>query len=198
MLADMQEKGKVVNTFRLFFDLQGYSLKEIPENFLFDHCVKFYLTEKNNEDMEGFNDVWANILNDDILNAKDLLDVPILEQPSDLKRMNLNLESNIIDASMESLIPRFENSDSSIRYDGKILHNLEEEKGIKDDTIVLPLRLVESDFTGGNHKELRNLRGKAGKEAPNVSSIIKESDIDSVESKIENLWHHLPKDKRRK
>jgi len=25
--------------------------------------------------MEGFNDVWANILNDDLLNAKDLLNV---------------------------------------------------------------------------------------------------------------------------
>lgn len=75
MLAWMQKEGKVVNTFWLFFDLQGYSLKEIPETFLFDHCVKFYLTEKNNEDMEGFNDVWANILNDDLLNAKDLLNV---------------------------------------------------------------------------------------------------------------------------
>jgi hypothetical protein len=75
----MHRDGKVVNTFRLFFDLQGYSLKEIPENFLFDHCVKFYLTEKNNEDMEGFNDVWANILNDDLLNAKDLMNVQILE-----------------------------------------------------------------------------------------------------------------------
>jgi len=75
MLAWMQKEGKVVNTFRLFFDLQGYSLKEIPETFLFDNCVKFYLTEKNNEDMEGFNDVWANILNDDLLNAKDLMNV---------------------------------------------------------------------------------------------------------------------------
>ena len=54
-------------------------MKEIPEAFLFDHCVKFYLTEKNNEDMEGFNDVWANILNDDLLNAKDLMNVQVLE-----------------------------------------------------------------------------------------------------------------------
>lgn len=45
---------------------------EIPESFAFDRAVKFYLTDKNGEDMEGFNDVWANILNDDLLNAKEL------------------------------------------------------------------------------------------------------------------------------
>lgn len=69
----MADKGKILNTFRIFFDLQGYSMQEIPESFLFNECVKFYLTEKNNEDMEGFNDVWANILNDDLLNAKEFL-----------------------------------------------------------------------------------------------------------------------------
>lgn len=79
MLQRMQKEGKVLNTFRIFFDLQGYSQKEIPESFLYDHCVKFYLTDKNNEDMEGFNDVWANILNDDLLNAKELMNVQILE-----------------------------------------------------------------------------------------------------------------------
>jgi hypothetical protein len=81
-LEKLHKKGKVLNTFRLFFDLQGYSIQEIPESFLFNHCVKFYLTEKNNEDMEGFNDVWANILNDDLLNAKDLHNVPVLEPHS--------------------------------------------------------------------------------------------------------------------
>jgi hypothetical protein len=29
--------------------------------------------------MEGFNDVWANILNDDLLNAKDLYNVPLIQ-----------------------------------------------------------------------------------------------------------------------
>ena len=113
--------------------------------------------------------------------------------------MNLNLESNIIDASMESLVPRLESSESGIRPGERILQHLEEDKeAIKDDTIMLPFRLEESDFKGGSHKELRNLRGKTGKHMPDVSSIIKESDIDSVESKIENLWHHLPKDKKKR
>lgn len=78
----MAKKGKVMNTFRLFFDLQGYSCQEIPESFLFDNSVRFYLTERNNEDMEGFNDVWANILNDDLLNAKDINNVPPLQEDS--------------------------------------------------------------------------------------------------------------------
>ncbi len=68
-----------MNTFRLFFDMQGYSMSEIPRSFLFDSAVKFYLTDKNNEDMEGFNDVWANILNDDLLNAKELNNVAVLD-----------------------------------------------------------------------------------------------------------------------
>lgn len=81
-------------------------MQEIPESFLFNHSVKFYLTEKNNEDMEGFNDVWANILNDDLLNAKDLHNVPVLEPPSDMVKINLNLESNMYESSMDSLVPQ--------------------------------------------------------------------------------------------
>ena len=147
--------------------------------------------------MEGFNDVWANILNDDILNAKDLLEVPILEQPSELKRMNLNLESNIVDASMESLVPRLDNSERNLKSTDRILKNLEEEKeAIGNDTIMLPARLDTSDLQGGS--DIKNMRGRVGHEMSNVSSIVKESDIDSIESKIENLWHHLPKNKGKK
>lgn len=69
----MALKGEILNTFRIFFDLQGYSSQEIPSSFFFNECIKFYLSDRNNEDMEGFNDVWANILNDDLLNAKELL-----------------------------------------------------------------------------------------------------------------------------
>ena len=101
----MSQKGKILNTFRLFFDLQGYSYQEIPESFLFNHSVKFYLTEKNNEDMEGFNDVWANILNDDLLNAKDLHNALALESASDFQRINLNLESNLYESSVDNLVP---------------------------------------------------------------------------------------------
>lgn len=144
--------------------------------------------------MEGFNDVWANILNDDILNAKDLLNVPILEQPSELKRLNLNLESNIIEASIESLVNRYDTTE--IKPGERILAHLEEE--LKDETIVLPARLQESDFKDTERCELKNLREKGtSNKLVNVSSIIKESVADSVESKIENLWCHLPKKGKR-
>lgn len=89
----MAEKGKVMNTFRIFFDLQGYSMAEIPESFLFNEAVKFYLTEKNNEDMEGFNDVWANILNDDLLNAKELNQVYVLEPKSTETNTRFKIDS---------------------------------------------------------------------------------------------------------
>ena len=111
LLEKMHSERRVVNTFRLFFDLQGYSMKEIPENFMFDHCVKFYLTEKNNEDMEGFNDAWANILNDDLLNEKDILNIPVLEQPTDLTRIHLPMASNIIEQSMNQMRPDMDYSE---------------------------------------------------------------------------------------
>lgn len=97
-----------MNTFRLFFDLQGYSIQEIPESFLFSHSVKFYLTERNNEDMEGFNDVWANILNDNLLNPKDFENIEILEAPSGISKINVNLESAILESSIDSLVPQSE------------------------------------------------------------------------------------------
>lgn len=49
-----------------------------PSSFMSDYGVRFVLTEANNEDMEGFNDIWANILNGDILNNSEY----ISEHPS--------------------------------------------------------------------------------------------------------------------
>lgn len=58
--------------------------------------------------MEGFNDIWANILNDDLLNAKDLHNVPVLEPPSEIhNKMNLNLDSRLYESSMDNLVPSF-------------------------------------------------------------------------------------------
>ena len=55
--------------------------------------------------MEGFNDVWANILNDDLLNAKDLNNVMVLDPPSELYKVSLNLQSNLYESSIDNLIP---------------------------------------------------------------------------------------------
>lgn len=58
--------------------------------------------------MEGFNDVWANILNDNILNPKDFENIQILEAPSGLSKIGVNLESGIYESSIDSLVPNSE------------------------------------------------------------------------------------------
>lgn len=107
----MVAKGKVLNTFRIFFDLQGYSMLEIPSAFLFDNSISFYLTDKNNEDMEGFNDVWANILNDDLLNAKEINNYGLDHRTSEgaalsslPKHENSALETSVVDILMPKMI----------------------------------------------------------------------------------------------
>ena len=103
-LEKLAAKGKVTNTFRLFFDLQGYAMGEIPRCFLFDTAVKFYLSDRNNEDMEGFNDVWANILNDDLLKARDLNNVAVLEPHSNQEAGRLiTVDSHQLDQSLSFL-----------------------------------------------------------------------------------------------
>ena len=69
---------QIVNSFRVFIDLQSIEMHTVPPNFLCDYSIRFILTEANNEDMEGFNDVWANILNGDIINNSE----NISEHPS--------------------------------------------------------------------------------------------------------------------
>jgi hypothetical protein len=145
----MYKEGRIVNTFRLFFDLQGYSLQEIPESFLFDNCVKFYLTDKNNEDMEGFNDVWANILNDDILNAKELNNVVILEQPSDIHKMSMY--SNSVDDK-----ENYNSNHSSVR---------------PFDTLILPDSFTEKSESGIPVK----INGPEDMKTEDISAIIKEN-----------------------
>ena len=53
-------------------------MNEIPWSFLFEQSAVFFLTDKNNEDMEGFNDVWANILLDNIIDQKEAFNGSVL------------------------------------------------------------------------------------------------------------------------
>ena len=50
ILGKLRAKGSIKNTFRLFFDLQGYPQNEIPDSFLFSHAISFHLSPKNNAD----------------------------------------------------------------------------------------------------------------------------------------------------
>lgn len=61
--------------------------------------------------MEGFNDVWANILNDDLLNAKELNNVYLLEpRSSEIQTFSpprQKLESpHVLESMVECLAPR--------------------------------------------------------------------------------------------
>jgi hypothetical protein len=94
-LQELERDKLIVNTFRLFIDLQGYTANEIPRSFLFDNSAVFFLTERNNEDMEGFNDVWANILQDNVIDTKEAFNGTILPQSSLTDTVKLNLESNM-------------------------------------------------------------------------------------------------------
>ena len=71
MLQMFREDNKVINSFRLILDFQELTEKDIDPQFLYEECVIYYLNEHNMEDMEGYNDVWANILNQNIIDFND-------------------------------------------------------------------------------------------------------------------------------
>ena len=71
VLQTLREENKIVNSFRLIFDFQELTEKDIDPQFLYEECVIYYLNEHNMEDMEGYNDVWANILNQNIIDFND-------------------------------------------------------------------------------------------------------------------------------
>ena len=66
-LNEMRERGQISNTFRMFIDLQGLKHYEIPDNFLHEEAVRFYMSQINAEDLEGFDDVWSNVLVENVL-----------------------------------------------------------------------------------------------------------------------------------
>jgi len=50
ILDKLRADGTIQNTFRLFFDLQGYPQNEIPDSFVFAHSISYHLSPKNNSD----------------------------------------------------------------------------------------------------------------------------------------------------
>jgi len=67
LLEELHKESKTAHSFRLFIDWQFMNLHDMPENLLFDRGFVFYLGDSNADDMEGYNDVWAHILNSNIL-----------------------------------------------------------------------------------------------------------------------------------
>lgn len=80
MLREMEADGRIVNSFRLIFDFQDVEYEQIPVEFLTNHSVVMYICDDNMEDMEGFNDVWANILNQDLVDLNKMIDMTMDNQ----------------------------------------------------------------------------------------------------------------------
>jgi hypothetical protein len=66
-LVELEAKGAIDDSFRLIFDLQGYSQSDISDSFIFDHAVTFHLSEQNAEELDGFDDIWSTILDERVL-----------------------------------------------------------------------------------------------------------------------------------
>ena len=60
-------RASISNTFRLFFDLQGLNHYQVPDSFLQEESVSFYVSHLNSEEIEGYNDVWSNMLYQEVL-----------------------------------------------------------------------------------------------------------------------------------
>lgn len=112
ILSKLREENKISNTFRLFIDLQGYIQNEIPDSFLFDHAISFYLTEKNNSaQLDQVQDIWSSLLNPRVLSEmtdykalfaediKQILTVAVAEEMSNAMR---SLQSGLRQSSIFS------------------------------------------------------------------------------------------------
>ena len=44
-LQQLDKEGQIDDSFRIIFDLQGYSQSDISDSFVFDHAIPFHMTE---------------------------------------------------------------------------------------------------------------------------------------------------------
>ena len=68
LLKTIAKEKKIINSFRFFVDCQEMNYDEFPAELIKNEALIFNLGEENNEEMEGFNDIWVNILRENILN----------------------------------------------------------------------------------------------------------------------------------
>jgi hypothetical protein len=68
LLRNLHAQNKIKSSFRIFVDLQGFSQNEIPDSFLFDNSISFFMTEKNNSEvLDQHQDIWSSLLNPKVL-----------------------------------------------------------------------------------------------------------------------------------
>ena len=61
-LKELKEAGGCSEDFRIFFDMQGLTQNEIPDNFLFDQCITMHIDENNVDVLPTYDDIWSKIL----------------------------------------------------------------------------------------------------------------------------------------
>ena len=61
-LKELKEAGECHKDFRLFFDMQGLTQNEIPDNFLFDQCITMHIDLNNVDVLPTYDDIWAKVL----------------------------------------------------------------------------------------------------------------------------------------
>ena len=61
-LQEIIKSGECHKDFRMFFDLQGLTQNEIPDNFLFEQCITLHLDGNNADALPSFDDIWTKIL----------------------------------------------------------------------------------------------------------------------------------------
>lgn len=66
-LQEMRKAGECHKDFRVFFDLQGLTQNEIPDNFLFEQCITLHLDGNNVDALPTFDDIWTKVLDPDYL-----------------------------------------------------------------------------------------------------------------------------------
>lgn len=78
-IRQIEGEGKIVNSFRIIFDFQENRMEELPIEFVTNYCAIMYVCDENMEDMEGFNDVWANILNQNMVDLNNMINMTMTE-----------------------------------------------------------------------------------------------------------------------
>lgn len=108
LLETMRNENKMANSFRIILDLQNTEKRTIPSNFLSDQTIIYHIHDDNVDEMEGFNDIWANILNDRILPT----DIAISKNETISEQLitrqtessNFSMDEEISDISLERKI----------------------------------------------------------------------------------------------
>jgi len=177
LITALEAQQVIVNSFRILFDFQDVEYEEIPIEFITENAIIYHLGEDNMEDMEGFNDVWANLL-ENIVNVDNIINMTMSEkEDSSMAKVlqNLKLGANFHGENKGQLVDLLESKrpdvvnysvDEHVREDILSISNLSvikkmnESKGPEGDSILE----VNQKFLDQIHYEESFLEGNMNKQ----------------------------------